>query len=75
MRADLFRSRTPRQIAGRLRAEAVEVTLEPLPGSPDTEGRTVSHEAIYQYIYALPKGELAAAGIMLRSKRTRRKPR
>lgn len=75
VRADLARSRTPRQIAGRLRAEAADVTLEPLPGSPGVEGRTVSHEAIYQYIYALPKGELAEAGILLRSKRTARKPR
>lgn len=75
VRQDLRRSRTPRQIAGRLRAEAGDVTLEPLPGSVNAEGRTVSHEAIYQYIYALPKGELAAAGILLRSKRTRRKPR
>lgn len=75
MRQDLRRSRTPRQIAGRLRVEAGDVTLEPLPGSVNAEGRTVSHEAIYQYIYALPKGELAAAGILLRSKRTRRKPR
>ena len=38
------------------------------------QGRTVSHEAIYQYIYALPKGELAAHGILLRSKRTRPRP-
>lgn len=75
IQADLRRSRTPRQIAGRLRAEAGDVTLEALPGSPHAEGRTVSHEAIYQYIYALPKGELAQAGILLRSKRTRRKPR
>lgn len=75
VRQDLRRSRTPRQIAGRLRVEAGDVTLEPLPGSVNAEGRTVSHEAIYQYIYALPKGELAAAGILLRSKRTLRKPR
>jgi IS30 family transposase len=75
VRADLRWSRTPNQIAGRLRAEAVDRTLEALPGSPDAEGRTVSHEAIYQYIYALPKGDLAVSGIMLRSKRTRRKPR
>lgn len=33
------------------------------------------HEAIYQYIYALPKDELAKRGIMLRSKRSSRKPR
>lgn len=75
VRADLRRSRTPNQIAGRLRAEASDPTLEVLPGSLEVEGRTVSHEAIYQYIYALPKGELAKAGILLRSKRARRKPR
>ncbi|MET4001790.1 hypothetical protein ABIB48_000488 [Arthrobacter sp. UYCu511] len=27
--------------------------------SPDVEGHTVSHEAIYRWIYALTKGELA----------------
>ncbi|MFD1860319.1 IS30 family transposase [Aeromicrobium camelliae] len=75
VRADLRRSRTPNQIAGRLRAEADDRTREVLPGSLDAEGRAVSHEAIYPYIYALPKGELAKAGILLRSKRTRRKPR
>jgi IS30 family transposase len=35
----------------------------------------VSHEAIYRYIYALPKGELSRYGVLLRSKRTRRRPR
>lgn len=75
VREDLRRSRTPRQIAGRLRAEADDATLNPLPGSASAEGRVVSHEAIYQYIYALPKGELASSGIMLRSRRLRRKPR
>ena len=35
----------------------------------------MSHEAVYTWIYALPKGELARHGIMLRSKRTRRRPR
>ncbi len=43
--------------------------------SPPAQGRSVSHEAIYQWIYALPKGELAKSGILLQSKRTRRKPR
>nr|WP_233912018.1 hypothetical protein [Arthrobacter polaris] len=41
--------------------------------SPDAQGRTVSHEAIYRWIYALPKGELAKSGILLQSKRTKRK--
>lgn len=74
VRADLFRSRTPRQIAGRLKLEAGQPTVEPMTGSPDAEGARVSHEGIYQWIYALPKGELAAQGIMLQSKRTARKP-
>ena len=40
--------------------------------SPDADGRTISHEAIYRLIYPLPKGELANAGILLRSKQTQR---
>jgi len=36
---------------------------------------TVSHEAIYTWIYALPKGELAREGILLRTGRTSRRPR
>jgi len=35
----------------------------------------VSHEAIYTWIYALPKGELAKQGVLLRSGRTKRRPR
>ena len=35
----------------------------------------VSHEAIYTWLYALPKGELAAMEIALRTGRTRRQPR
>lgn len=75
VRADLRRSRTPRQIAGRLRREATDATVKTMRNSPAAEGRTVSHEAIYRYLYALPKGELAAHGIMLQSKRVRRQPR
>lgn len=75
VRVDLRRSRTPRQIAGRLHLEAGDATVETMVHSPDADGRTVSHEAIYRWIYALPKGELAKAGILLRSTRTRRKPR
>lgn len=75
VRADLSRSRTPRQVAGRLRLEAADPTVERMSKSPDAQGRTVSHEAIYRWIYALPKGELARTGIVLRSKRSRRKPR
>jgi IS30 family transposase len=75
VRADLFRSRTPRQIAGRLHLEATDPTVETMTKSPDAQGRTISHEAIYRWIYALPKGELAKSSILLRSKRTQRKRR
>lgn len=75
VRADLFRSRTPRQIAGRLHLEATDPTVDTMTKSPDADGRTVSHEAIYRWIYALPKGELAKSGILLQSKRTQRKHR
>ena len=73
--ADLARSRTPRQIAGRLRLEAADATVGLTTHSPPADGLTVSHEAIYQYVYALPKGELAKHGVMLRSKRAKRRPR
>lgn len=75
VRADLRRSRTPRQIAGRLRLEARDATVGTMVHSPDAQGRQVSHEAIYRWIYAHPKGELAREGILLRSKRTIRKRR
>lgn len=73
--ADLAASWTPNEIAGRLRLEATDPTVERMANSPDAQGRTVSGEAIYQYIYALPRGELARRGILLQSQRTRRRPR
>ena len=66
--ADLRRSRTPRQIAGRLRAEAGGDRLEPCQGSPTAQGASVSHEAIYTWIYAMPKKTLREHGVMLGSK-------
>lgn len=54
---------SPGQAAGRLRYLA----------GGDQAG-AVSAEAIYTWIYALPKGELAAQGIVLRTGRTSRKP-
>jgi IS30 family transposase len=72
--ADLGRSRTPNQIAGRLRREAGDPTLGCVSNSPNAQGRTVSHEAIYQFIYAMPRGDLAKHGIFLQSKRTTRRP-
>ena len=73
--ADLAASWTPNEIAGRLRLEAADPTVERMANSPDARGQTVSGEAIYQYIYALPEGELARRGIFLQSKRTKRRPR
>jgi len=71
--ADLARSRTPRQIAGRLHLEAEDDSVGLMKASPPADGKTVSHEAIYRFIYALPKGDLAKHGVLLRSKRTRRR--
>ncbi len=55
---------SPDQVAGRLRYE-----------HPGDQAAWVSHEAIYTWIYALPKGELAAHGVLLRTGRTQRGPR
>ena len=63
--SDLRKSWSPEQVAGRIRYD----------GGADDGGTTISHEALYQWIYALPKGELATSGIMLRTKRDKRKPR
>lgn len=72
---DLRMSRTPRQIAGRLRAEVDDATLEPCLGSLPVQGAVVSHEAIYTWIYAMPRKTLREYGVMLPSKRTRPRPR
>nr|WP_245862572.1 IS30 family transposase [Sanguibacter antarcticus] len=73
--ADLKRSRTPRQIAGRLLLEAVGPTVATVSHSPAAGGAPASHEAIYRFIYALPKGDLAKHAVMLRSKPAARRPR
>ena len=59
---------SPDQVAGRLRYEHPG-------GHAEQVADTVSPEAIYTWIYALPKGELARQGILLRSGRTGRRPR
>jgi IS30 family transposase len=59
---------SPDQIAGRLRRE------QPAEQAGRVAG-PVSHEAIYTWLYALPKGELARQGILLRSGRTSSRPR
>ncbi len=55
---------SPDQVAGRLRYE-----------HPGQESEWVSHEAIYTWMYALPEGELSRLAILLRTGRTRRRPR
>jgi len=43
--------------------------------SPDDQGGTVSHEAIFRWIYAVPKGELAREEILLHFKQSTLKHR
>jgi IS30 family transposase len=62
---DLAKGWSPEQIAGRVRYEG---------GRGETD-MSISHEAIYTWIYAHPKGELEKTGIILRSGREDRKPR
>ncbi|WP_312882665.1 IS30 family transposase [Streptosporangium album] len=47
----------------------------PVSSSSRSELRGTQDEAIYTWMYALPKGEPAVQGIQLRSGRTERKPR
>ena len=63
--ADLRESWSPEQIAGRLCWER----------SRGETAMSISHEAIYTWFYAQPKGELKDLGITLRSGRDQRKPR
>ena len=69
--ADLSQGHTPRQISGRLRAQACG-TLPSMDTSPDAHS-TISHEAIYTWIYAHPKKTLIEHGICLPSRRWMRK--
>jgi len=62
---DLRKGWSPEQVAGRIRYENYRGEID----------MTISHEAIYTWMYALPKGELARAGIVLRTGREQRKPR
>ncbi|WP_136612488.1 IS30 family transposase [Sinomonas albida] len=72
---DLGRGLSPEQIAGRLGHEARSGPGSVLDGSIWTEGLTVSHEAIYTWIYAMPVGELRRHGIMLRKGGAERRKR
>lgn len=58
---------SPDQVAGRLRRER-------RLGQADAVEAGISGEAIYTWLYALPKGELARQGVLLRSGRSERKP-
>lgn len=49
--------------------------MELMTGSTPAQGKTASHEAIYQFIYAMPRGELAKNGVFLRRKQVKRRPR
>jgi transposase, IS30 family len=59
---------SPDQVAGRLRYALA-------CGEDVGAMETVSHESIYTWLYALPKGELARLGVDLRSGRDQRRPR
>ena len=54
---DLSQGRTPRQISGRLSTEVFDA-VAPMDNSPHAQGHTISHEAIYTWIYAHPKKTL-----------------
>jgi IS30 family transposase len=51
-------------VTGRLAAE-VDHGLQPPAGAPDGHPGRVDHEAVYSYVYALPKSELTAPGILI----------
>ena len=70
--ADLSQGRTPLQISAHLRMEAC-ATVAPMDNSPHAQGHTISHEAIYTWIYAHPNKTLIEHGIYLPSRRWMRK--
>lgn len=69
------RARAAHPRAARLKLEARGENVEPMEGSIPAGGERISHEALYTWIYALPKGALARLGVMLPSKRGARRPR
>lgn len=87
---DLSRGVGPKRLAERLKQEATgtigdmnssshptthtDRRFPPGEFAPGTGGETISHEAIYQYIYATPIATLKAHGIRLPHKRYRRRP-
>ncbi|MGH8836824.1 MAG: IS30 family transposase [Actinomycetes bacterium] len=65
--SDLRCGYSPDQVAGRLKYD--------LKRGHAVGMGSISHESIYTYLYALPKGEMARMGIHLRTCREQRKPR
>lgn len=63
----------PARSAGASRPGARGGGGAPCAGSPAADGRTISHEAIYTWIYAHPKKTLVEHGIVLPSRRWARK--
>ena len=70
--ADLSQGHTPRQISGRLREEACG-TLPSMDTSPDAQGHTISHEAIYTWIDSHPQQDADRARYLPASRRWMRK--
>jgi transposase, IS30 family len=69
-----LRERVVRDLRNGWSAEEISGRLAYERARGETE-LSVSHEAIYTWIYAQPKGELAKNGIYLRTGREERKPR
>jgi IS30 family transposase len=65
VRGDLKKGWSPEQISGRLARDRKR----------GEASMSISHEAIYTWFYAQPKGTLRKEGIELRTKREERKPR
>ena len=75
--ADLKRSRTPRQIVGRLRVEACDGSLEPCKGSPSAEGSSwcPTRPSTPGFYALLTRRTGPSQESCLRSRRTRGRPR
>jgi IS30 family transposase len=72
--ADLRAGRSPRQIAGRLGAEAVDASLGMVKGAPHGQARRVSHESIYTKDVHAAQGLAGPSRVRLDSGRTARNP-
>jgi IS30 family transposase len=77
-RSVVLRERVLARLAASWSPQQVAAELKTAPVAGEAGPVTVSHQAIYDWIYARPKGELrelAARQIALRSGRTARKPK